>query len=149
MVSREELIAARRRRRTLRIAVLVTALGTLVGLVSLGLMVRQNDPDYYEPARTALVSAREQLEASYSQEAALLAMLRKTHHDLEAAIRSLDKAKVAPRHRRDMAILRERLRALEDVERLQHMTPDQLHESYREIELQLSNLIGALEAQDG
>jgi DNA repair ATPase RecN len=119
----------------------------LSGLAYLGLMVHQTEPDFYAPTRTALVSARQHLEDSFSQEAELLGMLQGAHRDLEAAANDLDRAATDPDHRREVKVLRRRLRALEDVERLQHMTPKQLHESYQEIERQLSTLIDRLATQ--
>ena len=136
-------LAARRRRRQ-AIVVIVSVVG-FAGAIYFGSVLRERDPDYYQPARTALITARQRVEASYTHEAVLLEQLQNTHRELEAAIAALNNARVDPANQREVAILRSRLRALEDVERLDRTSPEQLQQSYREIEAQLSALIEKLE----
>lgn len=115
------------------------------GLIYIGLLLRATGPDYYQPARTALVEARQKLEASYNHEAVLLEQLRSTHHDLEAAIVALAQARVSPGDELEVAKIQTRLRALEDVRDLEKLSPEQLHQSYRDIEAQLTALVEKLE----
>ncbi|MCP5304774.1 MAG: hypothetical protein H6953_04960 [Chromatiaceae bacterium] len=127
-----------------RVVIAASVIG-LVGLIYIGLAIRQTEPDYYRPAHTALVAARQHLEASLGQETALLEQLQGSHKNLEAAIAALDEASIDPDVRNDVAALRARLRALEDVGRLQDTSPQQLRESYRAISHQLGALIEEIE----
>lgn len=129
---------------TRRVLIAATVIG-FVGLIYIGLAIRHTEPDYYRPARSALVAARQHLEMSLGQETALLEQLQESHKNLESAIAALDEASVDPNVRDDVAALRVRLRALEDVNRLQNTDPQQLRESYRAISHQLSALIDNVE----
>ncbi|MEJ2452876.1 MAG: hypothetical protein P8103_01785 [Candidatus Thiodiazotropha sp.] len=124
---------------------LTVGLLLLVAVLGLGLVVRQYEPDYYKPARVALVSARQQLEASYIPEQALLANLQTAHRDLQQAILSLQQAELLSADRQEIESLRRSLLALQDPNRLTSTTPQQLQQSYRRIEDQLNALIARIE----
>lgn len=119
----------------------------LAGLIYLGLKFRQAEPDYYQPTRAALITARERLDASFSGEAELIRQLKSTHKELEAAITALDKATVHPEYRRSVETLRMRLRKLEDANYLNQTSPKQLQLAYREIGAQIGALIDKLDSQ--
>lgn len=131
--------------RTLLIVVVVLGAAIVTYLM---LNARNSAPDYYVPARTALVTAKERLEVSYGEEANLLTLLQQTHRDLETAVEALDQASIDPELRNEVDTLRLRLRALEDVKRLEKTTPEQLKNSYHAIEAQLDALIAKLETHD-
>jgi phage shock protein A len=128
-----------------RLVVIAATVIGLVGLIYLGLILRETEPDYYKPARTALITARQRLAVSFGQESQVLEQLRGAHKNLEAAITALDRVKTNPECRDKVATLRQRLRELEDVDRLQDTSPEQLRESYSSIEDQLHALIVKLE----
>ncbi len=133
------------RRRFPRGLLLTVGLLLLTCVLGLGLIVRQYEPDYYKPARVALVSTRQQLEASYIPEQALLVNLQTAHRDLQKAIVSLQQAELLSSDRQEMESLRMSLLALQDANRLTHTTPQQLQQSYRRIEDQLNARIARIE----
>lgn len=120
----------------------------LVGLIYLGLMFRETEPNYYQPTRAALITARERLDASFSGEAELIKRLKSTHKELEAAITALDQAGIHPEYRQDIQTLRMRLRRLEDATYLSQTSPKQLQLVYREIGAKISALIDKLDRQE-
>jgi hypothetical protein len=117
----------------------------IAGFMYLGSVLHDKEPNYYQPARKALVIARQQLEQSYTHEATAIKELKITHRELETAIAALNKARVDPAYQRNIETLRIRLQALEDIERLEQTSPKQLQKSYHEIADQLSALIEKLE----
>jgi hypothetical protein len=117
----------------------------IAGFMYLGSILHDREPNYYQPARKALVIARQQLEQSYTHEATAIKELKITHRELETAITALNKARVDPAYQRNIEMLRRRLQALEDIERLEQASPKQLQKSYHEIADQLSALIEKLE----
>jgi chromosome segregation ATPase len=126
------------------IAFVFLAIG-IAGFIYLGSVLHNREPNYYQPARKALVIARQQLEQSYTHEATAIKELKITHRELETAIAALNKARVDPAYQRNIETLRMQLQALEDVERLEQTSPKQLQQSYHEITDQLSTLIEKLE----
>ncbi len=129
-------------------ALIALAVIGLTGLIYLSLMVRQTEPDYYQPARTILITVRERLDASFSGEAQLIKQLKNTHKELEAAIAALDQLNIDPEYQHDVDALRIRLRTLEDAKHLSQTSPEQLHLAYREIEDQISALIDKLDRRE-
>lgn len=123
----------------------VAVLG-LAGLIYLGLKFRQAEPDYYQPARTALITARERLDASFSGEVEVSRQLKSTRKELEAAITALDQAAIHAGYRRDLEALRRQLRRLEDPDYLSRTSPEQLQQAYREIGSRISALIDRLDS---
>jgi chromosome segregation ATPase len=126
------------------LAFLVLAIG-IAGFMYLGSVLHNREPNYYQPARKALVNARERLEQSYTHEETAIKELKITHRELETAIAALNKARVDPAYQKKIATLRTRLQALEDIERLEQTSPRQLQQSYHQIANQLSVLIEKLE----
>ncbi len=131
--------------RALIIAVVIIGGAILTYIV---LDARDTRPNYYAPARTALVTAKERFEVAFGEESNLLNYLQETHRDLENAIAALEQARIDPELRHDIDTLRLRLRALEDMKRLQHTTPEQLKQSYHEIGAQIDALIAKLEKRN-
>jgi chromosome segregation ATPase len=136
--------SSKRLHRWWTLAFLVLAIG-IAGFMYLGSVLHDREPNYYQPARKALVTARQRLEQSYTHEATAIKELKVTHRELETAIAALNKARVDPAYQRNIETLRTRLQALEDIERLEQTSPEQLQQSYHEIADQLSALIEKLE----
>ncbi|WP_078119857.1 hypothetical protein [Thiosocius teredinicola] len=131
--------------RALIVAVVVISGAILTYLV---LEARDERPNYYSPARTALVTAKERLEIAFSEEANLLSYLEETHRDLESAIDALDQARSDPSMRAEIDSVRRRLSALGDTDRLQRTTPEELKQTYHEINAEIEALIERLENRD-
>lgn len=130
----------------LRNLALVVGVIAIAGVIYLGFMLHESGPNYYQPARVALVSAQRQLAESYSHEKALLEQLRIVHNELDAAMGDLQKAEYLDHaDQREIESLRLRLKALEDAKQLSHTTPEQLQESYQSLTAQLDALINRLE----
>lgn len=124
------------------------ALLTLILVLALWLLflLHQSEPNYYQPARAALVAARHRLHEYYSHESVIIQELRKAHNELEATISLLNKAEdLDPTDQQRLNALRLRLRELDDVKQATHMNPEQLHDSYRAVAEGLDELIHKLE----
>lgn len=125
-------------------------LSVLAGLAALAitgylaLMLHESQPDYYQPARTALVTAKQRFAVSYSEENDLLESLRQTHQDLTSVISKLDDAGVDPAYRADLEHLRARLQQLTDVQYLEQLSSPQLADEYSAIEAEFDALIAKL-----
>ena len=81
--------AARTRR---RYVVLGLGIIAMVAAIYYGPSLREQEPDYYNPARTALVNARMRLEESLGHEHALIAQLQMAREELDSAIANLARA---------------------------------------------------------
>ena len=68
-----------------KIALVVGAIA-VAGVIYLGFMLHESGPNYYQPARVALVSAQPQLAESYSHEKALLEQLHIVHNVKNSAV---------------------------------------------------------------
>jgi len=124
---------------TLFLLILVLALWLLF-------LLHQSEPNYYQPARAALVAARHRLHEYYSHESVIIQELRKARNELEATISLLNKAEdLDPADQQRLDALRLQLRQLEDVKQATHMSPEQLHTSYRAVAEGLDELIHKLE----
>jgi chromosome segregation ATPase len=135
--------------RWLRSVASVVGVVAVAGAAYLGFRLHESGPNYYQPARVALVSAQRQLAESYSHEKALLEQLRIVHNELDAAMANLGKAeKLDHADKRKIESLRLRLKSLEDARQLSHTTPEQLQESYQSLTTQLDALIDKLERSD-
>jgi hypothetical protein len=115
--------------------------------IYLGSVLHDMEPDFYQPVRTALVTARQRIEQAYGHEATAIRELRLAHGELDAAITALNKAPVDPADQRKLETLQMRLQSLEDVGRLEHTSPEQLQQSYHDIISQLKALITRLESR--
>jgi len=129
---------------------------TLVGsgIVALGLLIafgsslRDQEPNYYSPARTELVNARMRFEESLAHEQALIEQLRLAHQELDAALAQLSKAvELDPAHRVRIEGLRSRLLEMEAADRRGEMSPEDLQASYRQLLAQMDALINELQNQ--
>lgn len=100
-------------------------------------------PDFYQPARPALTQAKIHLSAYYVAEKFLLTELSETHQELAATLDLLDKAKtqLAAADRRLLERLRSRLHRLEDDRVTKRLTPQALHQLYRQLAGELEELI--------
>jgi hypothetical protein len=146
---RENPTPKRGKRRYVRNPFQPVSLVLLAVLILLGVYLRQYEPDYDQPARVALVSARQQLEDSYSHEQMTLKQMQTSHRDLQAAIDSLLQAeKIGSLDRQQLESLRKRLQTLQDPESLSGSTTAQLQQSYRDIESQLDSLIWQIESKN-
>ncbi len=114
----------------------------ILGSIVLVFDLYQDRPDYYEPVRSALVEARLHLNASYGRERDLLEQVRSVHRELEAAIQFMARAEQAePADRKDLAALRERIRALEDFQKTEQMSTSELFRTYQALIEDLNTLI--------
>ena len=109
-------------------------------------LLHESEPNYYQPARAALVAARHRLNEYYSHESVIIQQLHKAHQELDATMSMLDKAEnLDPADRQRLDELRARLGQLDDVKRATRMSPDQLHDSYQKVAEELDELIHKLE----
>jgi septal ring factor EnvC (AmiA/AmiB activator) len=132
--------------RWLRSVASVVGVVAVAGVIYLGFILHESGPNYYQPARVALVSAQRQLAESYSHEKALIEQLHTVHSELDAAMADLEKAESLDHaDKREIETMRVRLQALEDARQLSHTTPEQLQESYQGLTAQLDALINRLE----
>jgi hypothetical protein len=129
-----------------RYAVAVIGALSLAGIFYLGFVLRAKEPNFYSPARTALVGVRQRLAESYSHERAMLEQLRMARSELDAAIRHLEKAaRLDPEDRRVIETLRVRLKALENPNGVSQLSPEELRQSYHALMAQLDALIAKLQ----
>jgi DNA repair ATPase RecN len=102
----------------------------------------RNAPDFYDPVRAALVEADLHLQQSYDYQEDLVAQLHKAHRELEAAIGYLQDAENAsPRDKRTIDALQARLKALEDTEQTEGLSPAELHRTYRGLTEEIEALV--------
>jgi hypothetical protein len=118
----------------------------LAAAVYFGWLMRANDPNFYEPARSAVVDVRFHLSEIYAHEAAAIEQLRLVHRDLGDALDQLSKAALLDTEdRQELEQLKARLQELEKAAIRTAVTPDQLKHSYRALSHDLDALIGRLE----
>jgi septal ring factor EnvC (AmiA/AmiB activator) len=138
--------ADRSRIRLLPSAGLLLAVVVLAGVVYFASLIRQSEPDYYQPARAALVAAQKRLADSYQHETALIEQLQISHRDLDAAINELQKAaRKAPGNQQRIEDLRVRLHALADPDWLAKADTKQMQQSFRELSDEIDALIVELQ----
>lgn len=129
---------------------LVLGLGVIV-LAAVGYFgpaLREQEPDYYDPARAALVNARLRLEESIGHEKALLVQLQRTREELDAAIAQLEKAAdLDPADRARIERLRSRLLSIESPDSTGAMNSKNLHASYQELLGQMESLIKEMDSR--
>lgn len=131
------------RTRVVLAVLLVLAVG---GAVYLGLDLRGQAPNFYQPARTPLVAAQHHLAESYSHAAALLEQMQMVHRELDTAIVALANAeRLDPADHQTIIRLRHSLKALEDPNTVARMNADELHQTYRELSSSIETLIHKLE----
>lgn len=122
------------------------ALAVVAAATYFGPQLREQEPDYYNPARTALVNARLRFESSLGHEQALINQLRLAHEELDSAITQLSRAAdLDPADRARIEGLRTGLQAIERADRLGETTAAGLQQSYRDLLAQMDVLIRDLE----
>lgn len=137
---------AQHRRRFVAVVLVAAA---LVAAIYFGSTIRGTEPDYYSPARTALVNARLKFEESLAHEQALVAELRMAHRELNAAIDELAEAEdLDPDDRNKIRELRSGLLAIEEADQRGELGPERLHQSYQEWLGRMNTLIRQLEHRD-
>jgi exonuclease VII small subunit len=118
----------------------------LVAAIYFGPALREHEPNYYNPARTALVNARMRFEESLGHEQALLTQLQMVHEDLDSAITQLGKAAdLDSTDRARIEALRSSLVSTESPDRLGEVSSEKLYQSYRDLLAQLEALIEELD----
>ena len=100
-------------------------------------------PDFYQPARPDLTSAKIHLSAYYDDEKLLLSDLSQAHRQLSTTLSLLAKAKsqLAPKDRMLLDNLRSRLQDLEQARTSGGMTPETLRRTYQQLAAELKALI--------
>ena len=118
----------------------------LAAAIFFGPALREHEPDYYNPARTALVNARMRVEESLAHEQALIAQLQMAHEELDSAITQLARAaNLDPADRARIEALRSSLLSTERPDRLGEISSDKLYQSYRDLLAQMEALIADLD----
>ena len=132
-----------RRRRYL---VLGLAIIALVAVIFFGPALREREPDYYNPARTALVNARLLFEESLGHEQELIDQLQMVREELDSAITHLGKAAdLDPADRARIEALRSSIQTMERSDGLADLSSNELHQSYRDLLAQMDALITDLD----
>ena len=132
--------AVNRRRR--RYLVLGAGIIALTAVVAFGPALRKQEPDYYDPARTALVNARLRFEESLGHEQALITQLHMVREELGSAIAELEKAAdLDPADRARIEAMRSGLMSIEHPDKPGELNPNELHQSYRNMLAQMDALI--------
>ena len=100
-------------------------------------------PDFYQPARPDLTSAKIHLSAYYDDEKLLLSDLSQAHRQLATTLSLLAKAKsqLAPKDRMLLDNLRSRLQDLEQARTSGSMTAETLRRTYQRLAAELKALI--------
>ena len=129
-----------------RYAVLGLGILALVAVIFFGPALREQEPNYYNPARTAIVNARLRFEESLGHEQALIAQLQMVHEELDSAITQLGKAAdLDPADRARIEALRASLQSIEHPDSLVALNSNELHQSYRDLLAQMDALIADLD----
>ncbi|MET0028070.1 MAG: hypothetical protein ABW101_10575 [Candidatus Thiodiazotropha sp.] len=119
----------------------------LIGLTALGWYLHSTRPDYYQPERSALVLAKQRLYASFGEETDLLERIQEMHRDMQAAIEILEQAEIEPQYRSELERLLSQLHELDDLNRLQNTSREELQRIFTDVEIKLNQLIEKVEAQ--
>jgi hypothetical protein len=120
----------------------------LAGLIGLGWYLHSRSPDYYQPERSALVLAKQRLYASFGEEADLLERIQEMHQDMQAAIKILEQADIEPQYRKELDALLTQLHELDDLNRLQNTSREDLQRIFAGIEIKLNQLIAKVETDE-
>jgi len=129
-----------------RYVVLGLGIFALAAVIIFGPALREQEPDYYDPARTALVNARLRFEESLGHEQALITQLQMVREELGSAIAQLDKAAdLDSADRTRIEAMRSGLLSIEHPENPGELNPDELQQSYRDLLAQMDALITELD----
>jgi chromosome segregation ATPase len=128
-----------RRRRYIVLGVGIFALAVVI---IFGPALREQEPDYYNPARTALVNARLRFEESLGHEQALIAQLNMVREELGSAIAELEKAAdLDPADRARIEAMRSALMSIEHSDEPGELNPNEQQQSYRDLLAQMDAMI--------
>jgi hypothetical protein len=132
-----------RRRRYVALGVAVFA---LAAVIFFGPTLREQEPNYYNPARTALVNARLRFEESLGHEQALITQLQMVREELGSAIAELDKAAgLDPADQARIKAIRSGLLSIEHPDNPGEPGTNELHQAYRDLLDQMDALITELD----
>lgn len=132
-----------RRRRYL---VLGFGIFALTAVIVFGPGFREQEPNYYNPARAALVNARLLFLESLEHEEELITQLQEVRKELDSAINQLGRA--ADLDRGDRAKIEELRSGLQSIERSGgsgELSSQELDQSYRDLLAQMDVLIAELD----
>jgi len=136
---------ATQRRRYLALGLGIIALGAAIYF---GPMLRDREPDYYDPARTALVNARLLFEGSLGHEQEMVEQLEMAHKELDSAITQLSAVEgLDPAYRKKIDVLRASLESIVTNDREGEISPEKLRQSYRDLLAQMQVLINDMESR--
>ena len=131
------------RRRYVALGVAVFA---LAAVIFFGPTLREQEPNYYNPARTALVNARLRFEESLGHEQALITQLQMVREELGSAIAELDKAAdLDPADQAGIKAIRAGLLSIEHPDNPGEPGTNELHQAYRDLLDQMDALITELD----
>ena len=146
MATERNLARQTARHRHRRYVVIGLGILALAAVIVFGPALREQEPDYYDPARTALVNARLRFEESLGHEQALISQLQMVREELDSAITQLGKAAdLDPADRARIEELRTRLQSIGRSGTLGELSSYELHQSYRELLAQMDALIADLD----
>jgi septal ring factor EnvC (AmiA/AmiB activator) len=130
-----------RRRRYVVLGLCIIA---LAAAIYFGPALREHEPDYYDPARAALIKAERQFEESLVHEEVMIDQLKMAHEELDSAIAQLAKvADLDPVHRSRIESLRKSLQSIERKNSADpgETNPEKLQQDYRDLLAQIGALI--------
>jgi chromosome segregation ATPase len=114
----------------------------IVVVAYFGPVLRNREPDFYDPARTALINARQRFEESLVHEQELRNHMQMAHRQLQSALDELSRVEALdPAHRAGIESLRARLQAIENPQDPGAASPGELQQSYRDLLTQMDALI--------
>jgi multidrug efflux pump subunit AcrA (membrane-fusion protein) len=138
-----------RNRHTPVVTTLVAIVGILLGASSILYHLWRERPQLYSPSRVEVVKAQRHLYDAYrrlTRAAQLREEIRAAKSSLEDAASLLKQAeRLDPSDKERIAEIRSGLRTLEDAEKTEKMTPEQLHHAYQQLSTQLSLLTRKLQ----
>jgi len=104
--------------------------------------VQDSEEGLYNPARVALVNAREQLSESFNQEQDILEQVKRVHKELDASLDLLARAEqIDPTMKAPIEALRAQLTALENDPAVAKMDGEELHRAYEHLLAEFEALI--------
>ena len=118
----------------------------LAAAVIYGPALRKQGPNFYNPARNALVNARLRFEQSLDHELALVDQLQQAREELDLAITELGKAAdLDPADRAKIEQMRSKLLSMESPDHLEQLGSQELFQSYRDLLAQMEALIADID----
>lgn len=123
-------------------------IATLAIVISIGSVIRKQEPDFYAPGRAALVNARLRFEESLAHEQALIKQQRIAHEEMNLAISQLaDAENLDPASRSQIEDIRTSFLAIEKATSMNETSPKNLQQQYRNLLDQIDALISRLESR--